>query len=159
MSLEQLLLFLVLAGLPLIERLIRTLRARTNDAPVERAPAPADATVSRPEQRRTSADASDTATEGRQVEPPVPVSQVPPPLPRPVAPSGPPAGPRPAATPRPSVASGPPAPRPVAAPRPTAVPQAALGAAPEPRRRPEHTRGRRERQHKLAPPVGAGAAR
>jgi hypothetical protein len=83
MSLEQLLFFLLLIAIPLLERLIRAMRARTNDSPVERAPTAAEPTVSRSRPPRSGHDASGAASEAPRTELPVPASPPRPALPKP----------------------------------------------------------------------------
>ncbi|MCA1584514.1 MAG: hypothetical protein LC791_06980 [Acidobacteria bacterium] len=68
MSIEQLLFFLLLVAIPLLERLIRALRARTAGLPGERTPAPAEATVLRPRSPVSVPDAGGAASEGRGTE-------------------------------------------------------------------------------------------
>ena len=48
MSIEQLLFFLLLIAIPLLERLVRGMRARSDGSPAERTPASAESTVSPP---------------------------------------------------------------------------------------------------------------
>jgi len=78
MSIEQLLLFLLLVALPLVERLIRTIRTRTKDASAERTRTvgePAGAVSRRPQ---SSNDEIGTAADGRQTELPLPALPLPP---------------------------------------------------------------------------------
>ena len=82
MSIEQLLFFLLLVAIPLLERLTRAMRARTNDAPAERARTVAEPTVSRSRPLRSPHDASGTASEGRRTELSLPASSLPPALPQ-----------------------------------------------------------------------------
>jgi hypothetical protein len=56
MSTEQLLFFLLLIAIPLVERLIRAMRARTNDSLGERAPTAAEPTVARSRPPRSAPD-------------------------------------------------------------------------------------------------------
>lgn len=80
MSIEQLLFFLLLVALPLLERLIRAMRTRTTDSSAERAGTIAESAVSgsRPP---GSPNASGTAADGRQTELTLPASPLPPALP------------------------------------------------------------------------------
>ena len=78
MSIEQLLFFLLLVAIPLLERLIRAMRARTGGTPAERTPAPAEATVSRPRAPVSVPDAGATGSERRRTELPLPGSSLPP---------------------------------------------------------------------------------
>ena len=82
MSIEQLLFFLLLVAIPLLERLIRAMRARTNDSSAERARTVAEPTVSRSRPPVSPHDASGTASEGRRTELPLPASPLPPTLPQ-----------------------------------------------------------------------------
>lgn len=78
MSIEQLLFFLLLVALPLLERLIRTIRTRTNDASAERTRTvgePAGAVSRRPQPPN---DEIGTAADGRQTELPLPALPLPP---------------------------------------------------------------------------------
>ena len=82
MSVEQLLFFLLLIAIPLLERLIRARRARTGGSPGERGPATAQGTVSRPRLPLSVPDAGGTASDGRRTELPLPGSPLPPALPQ-----------------------------------------------------------------------------
>lgn len=82
MSIEQLLFLLLLLAIPLLERLIRAMRARMNDAPAERARTVAEPTVSRSRPPRSPHDASGTAVEGRRTELSPPASPLPAALPQ-----------------------------------------------------------------------------
>jgi hypothetical protein len=81
MSPEQLLFFLLLVAIPLLERLIRAMRARTNDSPGERAPTPAERAVSPWRAPRSAHDAGGPASEALRTELPLPVLPPPPALP------------------------------------------------------------------------------
>jgi hypothetical protein len=81
MSPEQLLFFLLLVAIPLLERLIRAMRARTNDLPGERAPTAAEATVSHARLPRSAHDAGGAASEAPRTELPLPASLPPAALP------------------------------------------------------------------------------
>ena len=82
MSIEQLLLFLLFLAIPLLERLIRAMRAQTGGSPAERTPAPAEATVSRPRAPASVTGAGRTESEERVTELPLPGASVPPALPQ-----------------------------------------------------------------------------
>jgi hypothetical protein len=82
MSIEQLLFVLLVVAIPLLERLIRTMRARTNDSSAERPRRVAEPTVSRSRPPVSPHDASGTASEGRRTELPLAPSPLPPTLPR-----------------------------------------------------------------------------
>ena len=82
MSIEQLLLFLLLVAIPLLERLIRAMRARTDGSPGERGAAAADGTVSRPRPPLSVPETGGTPLEGRRTELPLPASPLPPALPQ-----------------------------------------------------------------------------
>ena len=81
MSLEQLLFFLILVALPLLERLIRAGSARAGTPPSEREPAAAGRTVSGPRPALSSPD-SGTASWDRPTELRAPTSAVPPVVPQ-----------------------------------------------------------------------------
>ena len=68
MSIEQLLFFLLLIALPLLERLIRAMRMRANDSSAERAATVAGPAVSGSRPTGSPDDASGTAADGRQTE-------------------------------------------------------------------------------------------
>lgn len=82
MSIEQLLFFLFLVAIPLLERLIRALRARTGETPTEHTPAPAEANVSRPRVPVPTPETGDTRSETRGTELPLPGVSLPPALPQ-----------------------------------------------------------------------------
>jgi hypothetical protein len=81
MSIEQLLLFLLLVAIPLLQRLIRGIRARTGGSPWERGPAAAEGVVTRPRPALSVPDRGGTASEGRRTELPLPDSPLLPVLP------------------------------------------------------------------------------
>jgi hypothetical protein len=81
MSTEQLLFFLLLVAIPLVERLIRAMRARANDSPGEGAPIGAEPTVSRSRPLQSAHDAGRRASEALRTELPLPASPLPPALP------------------------------------------------------------------------------
>lgn len=83
MSPEQLLFVLLLVAIPLLERLIRAMRARKNDSPGERAPTAAEPTVSRSRPPRSAHDAGGPASEALRTELPRPASPPLPALPKP----------------------------------------------------------------------------
>lgn len=78
MSIEQLLFFVLLLALPLLERLIRTIRMRTKDSSAERTPTVAEPAVSVSPAPRSPDDEIGTAADGRQTELPLPASPLPP---------------------------------------------------------------------------------
>ena len=78
MSVEQLLFLLVLIAFPLLERLIRAMRARTGGSPAKRGPDVARGTVSRPRPALSVPEAGGTASQGRRTELPLPGSPLPP---------------------------------------------------------------------------------
>jgi hypothetical protein len=81
MSTEQLLFLLLLIAIPLVERAIRAMRARTDDSPGERAPPAAEPTVSHAQPPRSAHDAGRRASEAFRTELPLPASPLPPALP------------------------------------------------------------------------------
>lgn len=81
MSIEQLLFFVLLIAIALIERLIRAMRARTGDSPGERTRAPAEPTTSRP-RSSVSGSAVGAIPSGGRAEELLPASPLPPALPR-----------------------------------------------------------------------------
>lgn len=81
MSTEQLLFFLLLVAIPLVERLIRAMRARANSSPGQRAPTAAEPTVSSSRPPRSAHDAGRRASEALRAELPLPASPLPPALP------------------------------------------------------------------------------
>jgi hypothetical protein len=85
MSSEQLLFLLLLVAIPLLERLIRALRARTGGLPGERTAASAEATVLRPRSPVSVPGAGAAASEGRGTELLLPTLPLPPALPQAVA--------------------------------------------------------------------------
>jgi hypothetical protein len=80
MSVEQLLFFLLLVALPLLERLIRSLRVRTDQSQGAGGPAVPDGSVSRPPPIMPVPDVGGTAAEEPWTESPAAAT----PLPRPV---------------------------------------------------------------------------
>jgi len=80
MSTEQLLFFLLLIAIALLERLIRALRAHSNESPGDRAPAATEPTVSRSRPPLSARDAGHRAAERLRTELPLPAS-LPPALP------------------------------------------------------------------------------
>jgi hypothetical protein len=80
MSTEQLLFFLLLVAIPLVERLIRAMRARANDSPGQRAPTATEPTASSSRLPRSAHDAGRRASEVLRTELPVPGSPLPPAL-------------------------------------------------------------------------------
>lgn len=81
MSTEQLLFFLLLVAIPLLDRLIRAMRARTSNSPMERAPTASEPTVSRSRPPRSAHDAGSRASEAVRTERPLAASPLPPALP------------------------------------------------------------------------------
>jgi hypothetical protein len=84
MSIEQLLFFLLLMAIPLLERLVRAMRARTDGSVAEPSQAPAEADVSRSRSPVAFPDAGATELGTRPTELPLPGPSLPPALPRPV---------------------------------------------------------------------------
>jgi hypothetical protein len=84
MSIEQLLFFAILVAMPLLERLIRVMRARTGGSSGDRTPAPAGETGSPPRPPMSLPDAGATASPPRGTELPLPASPLPPTLPQPI---------------------------------------------------------------------------
>ena len=84
MSIEQLLFFALLVAIPLLERLIRVMRARTGGSSGDRTPAPAGETVSPPRPPLSLPDAGATPSQSRGTELPLPASPLPPALPQPI---------------------------------------------------------------------------
>jgi hypothetical protein len=82
MSIEQLLFLLLLVAIPLLERLVRAMRARTGGSPDDHLPVPDSGTVSRPRPPVSVPDAGTTASGRRGPELPLPASPLPPALPR-----------------------------------------------------------------------------
>ena len=83
MSIEQLLFFALILALPLLERLIRAMRARAGDSTAERTHAPAEPTISRPGSSVSVPEVGATPPEERAAELPMRASSpLPPALPR-----------------------------------------------------------------------------
>jgi hypothetical protein len=82
MSIEQLLFFLLLVAIPLLERLVRAMRARTGGSSDDHLPVPDPGTVSRPRSPVSVPDAGTTASGKRGPELPLPASPLPPALPQ-----------------------------------------------------------------------------
>jgi hypothetical protein len=80
MSIEQVLLFLLVIAVPLLERLVRAMRTRSGGAPPERTPGPARGPVSRPRGPVAVADAGAGAARmaDEVTAPPIPVPSLPP---------------------------------------------------------------------------------
>lgn len=78
MSLEQLLLFVLLIGIPLLERLIRAIRARRSGSPAERtSTTPPEQTASRPRAPVPARHSGSTRPEKLGTERPRPASELP----------------------------------------------------------------------------------
>ena len=81
MSIEQLLFFVLLIAIPLLERLIRAMRRRTSGSTGERTHAPAEPTISRPGSSVSGPEVGATPSERRAAEPPMLASPLPSALP------------------------------------------------------------------------------
>jgi hypothetical protein len=81
MSTEQLLFFLLLVAIPLVQRLIRAMRARANDSPRDHATTAAEPPVSPSRPPRSAHDAGRRSSEALRTERPPPASPLPPALP------------------------------------------------------------------------------
>lgn len=81
MSIEQILFFVLLVAIPLLERLIRAMRARAGGSTDERTHAPAGPTISRPRSSVSVPEVGATPSDVRAAELPMPASPLPPPLP------------------------------------------------------------------------------
>ena len=82
MSIEQLLFFLLVVAIPLLEWLIRAMRTRTTGSSRDRRPAPDGETVSRSRAPVSSPAPGTTARDGRGPELPLPASPLPRALPK-----------------------------------------------------------------------------